>query len=135
MLFRSHLRGKDAFGRNNEIAIIKIPRILPRVIELPERLAGKGKSFVLLSSVVRAHLSELFAGREVNGFSQFRVTRQSGLWFDEDDMRDLRVALIKELPHRNYGRAVRLEVSANCPTQLSDFLLQQDDQSLILSLQ
>ncbi len=123
--FIIHLRGRDAFGRHNEIAILKVPRVLPRVIELPERLAGGGKAFVLLSSVIRAHLSQLFPGREVDQFSQFRVTRHSDLSVDEDDVVNLRMALRQGLQHRNYGQAVRLEVSSSCSEQLSDFLLQQ----------
>lgn len=123
--FIVHLRGKDAFGRSNEIAIVKVPRVLPRLIELPARLAGKGKAFVLLSSVIRAHLSELFSGREVDEFSQFRVTRHSDLSVDEDDMSNLRTALRQGLQHRHYGQAVRLEVSSGCSQQLSDFLLVQ----------
>ena len=123
--FIIHLRGKDAFGRHNEIAILKVPRVLPRVIELPERLGGGGKAFVLLSSVIRAHLSELFPGREVDQFSQFRVTRHSDLSVDEDDVVNLRMALRQGLQNRNYGQAVRLEVSSGCAEQLSDFLLQQ----------
>jgi polyphosphate kinase len=95
------------------------------VIELPDRLAGGGKAFVLLTSVIRAHLSELFPGREVDQFSQFRVTRHSDLSVDEDDVDNLRTALRQGLQHRNYGQAVRLEVSSGCSEQLSDFLLRQ----------
>ncbi len=123
--FIVHLRGKDAFGRSNEIAIVKVPRVLPRVIELPEKVAGSQKAFVLLSSVIRAHLSALFPGREVDQFSQFRVTRHSDLAVDEDDVVNLRMALRQGLQHRHYGQAVRLEVSSNCSEQLSGFLLQQ----------
>ena len=123
--FIVHLRGKDAFGRSNEIAIVKVPRVLPRLIELPVRVAGEAKAFVLLSSVIRAHLSELFPGREVDQFSQFRVTRHSDLAVDEDDVINLRTALRQGLQHRHYGQAVRLEVSSSCSEQLSDFLLAQ----------
>jgi len=123
--FIVHLQGKDAFGRHNEIAILKVPRVLPRVIALPDDLAGEGKAFVLLSSVIRAHLSELFPGREVDQFSQFRVTRHSDLAVDEDDVVNLRTALRQGLQHRHYGQAVRLEVSSSCSAQLSDFLLEQ----------
>jgi len=123
--FIVHLLGKDAFGRQNEIAILKVPRVLPRVIALPEELAGQGRAFVLLSSVIRAHLSELFPGREVDQFSQFRVTRHSDLAVDEDDVVNLRTALRQGLQHRHYGQAVRLEVSSSCSPQLSDFLLEQ----------
>lgn len=123
--FIVHLRGRDAFGRHNEIAILKVPRVLPRVIALPAQLADGGQAFVLLSSVIRAHLAELFPGREVDQFSQFRVTRHSDLAVDEDDVVNLRTALRQGLQHRHYGQAVRLEVSSNCSEQLSEFLLQQ----------
>ncbi len=123
--FIIHLRGQDAFGRHNEIAILKVPRVLPRVIALPAQLSGQGQAFVLLSSVIRAHLADLFPGREVDQFSQFRVTRHSDLAVDEDDVVNLRTALRQGLQHRHYGQAVRLEVSSNCSEQLSGFLLQQ----------
>ena len=120
--FIVQLSGKDAFGRANEIAIVKVPRVLPRVIPLPLALSDGGTAYVLLSSVIRAHLSELFVGREVGQFSQFRVTRNSDLSVDEDEIANLRMALRKGLQQRNYGQAVRLEVSANCAPRLAEFL-------------
>ncbi len=125
--FIVRLSGKDAFGRENEIAIVKVPRVLPRVIRLPDKLAGKKILFVSLSSVIRSHLSDLFPGREVGQFSQFRVTRHSDLALDAEDVQNLRTALRQGLQHRNYGAAVRLEVSSGCSAFLSDFLLQQFD--------
>ena len=134
MLFRSankslnfivRLRGHDAFGRENEIAIVKVPRALPRLMRLPARVAPHGALFVSLSSIVRAHLDELFPGREVVEFSQFRVTRHSDLALDEEDVRNLRTALRQGLQHRHYGQAVRLEVSSGCSPFLYDFLLKQ----------
>jgi polyphosphate kinase len=123
--FIVQLSGKDAFGRSNDIAIVKVPRVLPRVIPLPAKVAGHGKAFVLLSSVIRAHLNDLFPGREVGHFSQFRVTRNSDLSVDEDEVENLRTALRKGLQHRQYGQALRLEVSDSCSEHLSDFLLKQ----------
>jgi polyphosphate kinase len=123
--FIVRLSGKDAFGRDNEIAIVKVPRSLPRLIELPEKLCGKRKLFVSISSVVRSHLKDLFPGRDVQQFSQFRVTRHSDLSVDEEDVKNLRTALRQGLVHRNYGQAVRLEVSSGCSDYLSEFLLQQ----------
>ena len=120
--FIVQLSGKDAFGRANEIAIVKVPRVLPRVIPLPDRVCEGSKAFVLLSSVIRAHLAELFPGREVGQFSQFRVTRNSDLAVDEDEIANLRMALRQGLQHRNYGQAVRLEVSSNCAPRLAEFL-------------
>ena len=123
--FIVRLSGKDAFGRDNEIAIVKVPRSLPRLIPLPEKLSGKRQLFVSISSVIRAHLKDLFPGREVGQFSQFRVTRHSDLSVDEEDVKNLRTALRQGLVHRNYGQAVRLEVSSGCSEYLSEFLLQQ----------
>jgi len=123
--FIVRLKGNDAFGRENEIAIVKVPRVLPRLVRMPVKVAPGGAQCVSLSSIVRAHLSELFPGREVTEFSQFRVTRHSDLAVDEDDVRNLRTALRQGLQHRHYGQAVRLEVSASCSRFLSDFLQSQ----------
>ena len=123
--FIVRLGGKDAFGRENEIAIVKVPRVLPRLIRMPDKSSGKQALFVSLSSVIRAHLDELFPGRVVGQFSQFRVTRHSDLAVDEDDVQNLRTALRQGLVHRHYGQAVRLEVSAGCSQHLADFLLRQ----------
>ena len=125
--FIARLGGRDAFGRENEIAIVKVPRVLPRMIRMPEKVCGGRYFFVSLSSVIRAHLAELFPGREVGQFSQFRVTRHSDLAVDDDDVRNLRTALRQGLAYRQFGQAVRLEVSAGCSTYLSAFLLKQFD--------
>jgi polyphosphate kinase len=123
--FIARLSGRDAFGRSNAVAIVKVPRALPRVIRLPDGLCGGRQGFVLLTSVMRAHLGELFPGRTVEAFSQFRVTRDSDLEVDGDDVTNLRQALRRGLSRRHFGRAIRLEVVSSCPAELSDFLLQQ----------
>ena len=121
------LGGTDAFGRNNNVAIVKVPRALPRLIKLPKHLSGKQQKFVSLSSIIRAHLASLFTGREVLCFSQFRVTRHSDLAVDEEDVKNLRTALRKGLVQRHFGEAVRLEVSHGCDEKLAKLLLQQFD--------
>jgi polyphosphate kinase len=123
--FIVRLSGKDAFGRENEIAIVKVPRVLPRLIRMSSKVSGRRTLFVSLSSVIRAHLDSLFPGREVGQFSQFRVTRHSDLAVDEEEVRNLRTALRLGLQQRHYGQAVRLEVSAGCSEHLSNFLLRQ----------
>ena len=123
--FIVRLGGKDAFGRSNEIAIVKVPRVLPRMIRMPARVAGSKLLLVSLSSVIRAHLADLFAGRTVEQFSQFRVTRHSDLAVDEEDVKNLRTALRQGLVHRHYGQAVRLEVAAGCSDFLANLLLEQ----------
>ena len=123
--FIVRLSGKDAFGRENEIAIVKVPRSLPRVILLPNKVSAGAIQLVTLSSVIRAHLKDLFPDREVGQFSQFRVTRDSDLLVDEEDVKNLRTALRHGLEHRQFGRPVRLEVSSGCSDYLSQFLLTQ----------
>jgi polyphosphate kinase len=123
--FIVRLNGRDAFGRENDIAIVRVPRALPRVIKLPDELTGRRQGFVLLSSVIRAHLHELFPGRRVEGFSQFRLTRDSDLAVDELEVTNLRQALRLGLTQRQFGRAVRLEVATSCPEPLAQFLLEQ----------
>jgi len=123
--FICRLGGRDAFGRENLIAIVKVPRALPRVIRLPDALCPGKQAYVLLTSVIRAHLAELFPGRTVEHFSQFRVTRDSDLDVDEDEVTNLRQALRTGLSTRHYGQAIRLEVVHTCPTELSQFLLTQ----------
>ena len=120
------LSGKDAFGRGTAIAIVKAPRVLPRVIELPAKLSkGGGQLFCLLSSVIHSHVEDMFTGRDVIAYSQFRITRDSDLWVDEGEVKNLRQALKGELQGRQFGTAVRLEVAKNCPPELSQFLLDQ----------
>jgi polyphosphate kinase len=123
--FIARVEGRDAFGRENHIAIVKVPRVLPRVIRLPRELCDGQQGFVLLTSVIRAHLAELFPGRQVTAFSQFRVTRDSDLAVEGDDVTNLRQALRSSLTRRHYGQAIRLEVVASCPPALSQFLLEQ----------
>ncbi|MDG0853202.1 polyphosphate kinase 1 [Roseateles puraquae] len=123
--FIARLSGKDAFGRDTRIAIVKVPRVLPRVIKLPAAVSEGRQAFVLLTSVIRAHLEELFPGRKVEAFSQFRVTRDSDLEVDEEEIANLRHALRSGLTTRHFGRAVRLEVVNTCPAELSEFLLEQ----------
>lgn len=121
------LRGKDAFGRSGGTAIVQAPRALPRVIQLPPG-GGNGKhDFVFLTSVIHTYVEQLFPGMRVQGCYQFRVTRNSDLFVDEEEIDDLLRALEGELASRRYGDCVRLEVADNCPDDMADFLLQKFD--------
>ena len=124
--FAVELEGRDAFGRDSRAAIVQAPRILPRVIRLPKELAPKGAvNFVFLTSILHEHVGELFTGRATTGCYQFRVTRNSDLFVEEEDVKDLRLALQGELPQRHFGDAVRLEVAHDCPAPMVEFLLEQ----------
>lgn len=118
------LTGKDAFGRNSGRAILQAPRALPRIIQLPTEETESGlHDFVFLSSVIHAFVEHLFNGMNVKGCYQFRVTRNSDFFVDDDAIDDLLLAVEGELAMRNYGDEVRLELDANCPEETVAFLL------------
>jgi len=117
------LKGVDAFGRSGHLAIVRAPRSLPRIIELPESL-GEGRNFVFLSSMLSAFVDELFPGMEVEGAYQFRVTRNSELVVDEEEVENLALALRDELVDRGYRPAVRLEIAQDTPRDIVRTLLQ-----------
>ncbi|WP_334133544.1 polyphosphate kinase 1 [Tepidimonas sp.] len=123
--FIVRLGGRDAFGRENDIAIVKVPRALKRFVAMPAAQGSKQLHFVSISSIIRTHLPDLFPGRTVLEFSQFRVTRHSDLALDEEEVKNLRTALRLGLQQRHYGQALRLEVSAGCSDYLANFLLEQ----------
>lgn len=114
--------GEDAFGRETGIAVVQVPRTLPRLIALPSEIGGDGLDFVLLSSVVHAHIETLFPGMDVVGCHQFRVTRNSELWVDDEEVENILEALEGELPERKYAEAVRVEVVVDCPDEVAQFL-------------
>ena len=117
------LEGKDAFGRNSGIAIVQAPRSLPRLIQVPEEIGGGAYDYVFLSSIIHAHVSDLFPGMQVSGCYQFRVTRNGDLFVDDEEVDDLLRALEGQLPSRRYSEAMRLEVADNCPPDIAQFLL------------
>jgi polyphosphate kinase len=122
--FVVRLSGTDAFGRDVELAVVQVPRALPRVIRLPPTADSAGSAcFVFLSAVISTFVAELFTGMQVEGCWQFRVTRNSDLFVDEEEVEDMLRAVAGELAHRRYGDAVRLETLTDCPTDITQFLL------------
>ncbi len=122
--FIVRLKGKDAFGRRRHRAIVQAPRSLARIVRLPRELDGNGHdNYIYLSSIIHAHVALLFPGMEVQGCYQFRVTRNSNLYVDEEEVEDLVRSLEGQLAASRYGAAVRLEISEECPDDLCEFLL------------
>jgi len=122
--FIVRLKGKDAFGRKRHRAVVQAPRSLPRIIRLPDELVEPGDvSYVFLSSIIHANVSKLFPGMQVEGCYQFRVTRNSNLYVDDEEVEDLVRALEGQLAASRYGATVRLEISDQCPADLCEFLL------------
>ncbi|HCT74782.1 MAG TPA: polyphosphate kinase 1 [Psychrobacter sp.] len=122
--FIATLEGKDAFGRDINLAIVPAPRSLPRVIRLPDELTGGKEHHVMLSAIIHEHIGELFPGMNVTGCHQFRLTRNADLDL-ADDVEDIAKALEGELENRRFGDKVRLEVTTDCPTPISDYLLNE----------
>ena len=122
--FIATLEGKDAFGRDINLAIVPAPRSLPRVIRLPDELTGGKEYHVMLSAIIHEHIGELFPGMNVTGCHQFRLTRNADLDL-ADDVDDIAKALEGELENRRFGDKVRLEVTTECPTPISDYLLNE----------
>lgn len=118
------LEGKDAFGRDINLAIVPAPRSLPRVIRLPDKLTDGKEHHVMLSAVIHENVGELFLGMKVTGCYQFRLTRNADLAL-ADDVDDIAKALEGELDNRRFGQEVRLEVTTNCPQEICDFLLDE----------
>jgi len=117
------LEGVDPFGRDINVAVLQAPRVLPRIIRVPKKVSGGENDFVFLSSVIHAHVDEIFPGMEITGFHQFRVTRNTELFVAEEEIDDLLSAIKGELPQRNFGQAVRLEIADTCPDDVADYLL------------
>jgi polyphosphate kinase len=118
------LDGTDAFGRAGHMAIVRAPRSLPRIIQIPEAVSGGPSDYVFLSAVLSAFVDELFPGMTVKGAYQFRVTRNSELLVDEEEVENLALALKDELLGRGYMRAVRLEIAEQCPREIVAMLLE-----------
>ncbi len=121
------LKGRDAFGRAGHLAIVRAPRSLPRIIQLPEEVSGGPHDFVFLSAVLSSFVDELFPGMKVEGAYQFRVTRNSELLVDEEEVDNIALALRDELLGRGFLRAVRLEIAEQCPKSIVRTLLENFD--------
>jgi polyphosphate kinase len=117
------VEGEDGFGRNSGLAVVQAPRSLPRLIRLPDDLGSR--HFVFLGTIVEAFVSNLFAGMRMRGCYQFRVTRNSDLFVEQEEVDDLLRAVEGELASRRYGDAVRLETAHDCPEEILDYLLEQ----------
>ena len=92
-----------------DLAVVQIPRILPRVLPFPEKSANS-HDFIFLGNLIQEHVNRLFHGVKVRGAHMFRITRNSNLYVDEEEARNLLRAIEDELRKLNRGNAVRLEI-------------------------
>lgn len=116
-----HLEGE---GLNTDLAVVQVPRILPRYVPFSDQTEEQGNDFVLLGSIIKHHVGELFHGVKVLGAHLFRITRNSNLYIDEEEADNLLHAIEDELRHVNRGAAVRLEVQEDCPADVANRLLE-----------
>lgn len=117
------LKGKDMYGREVDTAMLSIPKNLPALIKLSSH--DQTVRFTSTSEVIRDQLTTIFDGFIVEAAYQFRVTRNSHLFIDKEELTNLHQALKGELHQRNFGHAVRLEISANMPNNLRNFLAKE----------
>ncbi len=117
------LEGRDAFGRAGHMALVRAPRSLPRLIRLPAQVSDAPCEFVFLAGLLQQFADEMFPGFKVQGSYQFRVTRNSELTVEEEEVENLASALTAELIERGFARPVRLEVAENCPKPITDLLM------------
>ncbi len=103
------------------LAVVQVPRGLPRLVKLPRD--DSQQDYVFLAHLIGNNLDDLFPGTRIVGHWQFRVTRNSELYIDEEDVANLLKAVEEELHNRRRGEAVRLEVSADCPEEIRAELL------------
>jgi polyphosphate kinase len=103
------------------LGVVQVPRVLPRLVRLP-REDGR-QEFVFLGRLIGSHLADLFPGTDILGYWLFRVTRNSELYIDEEEIANLLKAVERELHNRRRGDAVRLEVEQGCPTEIIQLLL------------
>ena len=123
--FIVNLKGKDAFGREGHMALVRAPRSLPRIVRLPPELSDAPYDFLFLGSILQTFMDELFPGMEVKGAYPFRVTRDAELELDSSDGENLALALKEELLERRFAEAVRLEITDACPKTMAQFLMQE----------
>ena len=123
------LKGRDAFGHEGHMALVRAPRSLPRIIRVPVEVGGEsqGDHFVFLAELLQAFVDLMFPGFKVVGSYQFRVTRNSELIVEEAEVENLALALSEELLGRGYARPVRLEVATDCPKSITSMLMQNFD--------
>ena len=119
------LKGRDAFGHEGHLALVRAPRSLPRIIRVPAEVSGRGHHFVFLAELLQAFVDLMFPGLKVLGSYQFRVTRNSELIVEEAEVENLALALSEELLGRGYARPVRLEIAEDCPQAITALLVEK----------
>ena len=110
-------------GGRTKFARVKVPDVLPRFIQIPDRLTSKGGvGFVFLEDVLLANIQELFPGAEVKGAHLFRVVRDTDLEIEQDEADDLLETVDRSLRERRRGALSLLQVDAGMPARVLNIL-------------
>ncbi len=113
---------RDPVTTERRFARVKVPDLLPRFVVMPD-----GERFVPLEQVIAAHLDQLFPGMDVESTATFRVSRNADLTLEEEEADDLLAAVEIELRRRQFGRAVRLELSDGITEEVRELLQRELD--------
>jgi len=114
------LRAKRRSSGPQVLGVVTVPRALPRFVRLP---SAEGKhDYLLLQDLVSQHLAGMYRGYEVLAHSSFRVTRNSNLYFEEEEARSLLETIRVELHNRRKGDAVRLEIETGAHPEIVERL-------------
>ena len=117
------LRPKRRSSGPAVLGVLTVPRALPRFVRLCEAGPGCGTwDYILLQDLVAQNLTGMYRGYEVLAQAAFRVTRNSNLYFEEEEARSLLESIRSELHNRRKGDAVRLEIDANANPEILDKL-------------
>jgi polyphosphate kinase len=114
------LRAKRRSSGPQVLGVVTVPRALPRFVRLP---SAEGKhDYLLLQDLVSQHLAGMYRGYEVLAHASFRVTRNSNLYFEEEEARSLLETIRVELHNRRKGDAVRLEIETGAHPEIVERL-------------
>ncbi|HEY2953384.1 MAG TPA: polyphosphate kinase 1 [Verrucomicrobiae bacterium] len=103
------------------LAVVQVPRVLPRLVKLPRD--DFRQDYIFLGHLIGHYLADIFPGTKILGYWHFRVTRNSELYIDEEEVANLLKAVENELHNRRKGDAVRVEVEQHCPADIQKALL------------
>lgn len=104
----------DTPEQENLTAVLPVPRILPRIVQIAPDKKGP-QAFVFLSEIIKLCAGDLFPGYRVISAHAFRVTRNSDLYIDDEEAENLLKKIEEELRNLRRGAAVRLEIEAEAP--------------------
>lgn len=103
------------------MGVITVPRVLPRLVRLPSK---SGADYVFLADLLTYHAASMYRGYDIVSVASFRVTRNSNLYLEEEEARNLLESVRTELHRRRRGDAVRLEIDADAQSEISERLRQ-----------